>query len=106
MSAYPVTDERYPSVYQRTFTSFASPVLLHSTNAPTNAQYLPSALVVNADTGDVLAWTDVDDVTNTITFAAPWFGTLRIAAKTLTTATTVVSVTALWNGAGPYGGAG
>jgi FtsP/CotA-like multicopper oxidase with cupredoxin domain len=106
MSAYPVTDERYPPVYQRTFTDFDPALTLHSTSAPTNAQYLPAELIVNHDTADVLEWTDVDGVTNTITFASAGVTRLRIPAVTITTNTTVVSVTVCWSGAGPYGGAG
>lgn len=106
MAAYPVSDESYPPVYQRTFSDFDPALTLHSTSAPERAQYLPSELIVNADTGDVLEWTDVEGTVNTITFAAAWFGTLRIPAVTITANTTVVSLTVCWHGGGPYGNIG
>jgi hypothetical protein len=96
MAAYPVIDNRYPPVYQRTFTTF--PRTLHSADAPANAQYLPSKLILQVATGDVLEWTDIDGVTNTITFTAAEAGlhSLRIPAVTLT-ANTTCNVTVCWS---------
>ena len=97
MAAFVPTDERYPANRQRTFSDFDPALVLHSTDAPAFAQHLPSLLIVNADTADVLEWTDVDDVVNTITFAAAGLYQLRIPAKTLTANTTVASVTVCWS---------
>jgi hypothetical protein len=97
MAAYIVTDERYPALYQRTFTTFVGGRVLHSTDAPAKAQYLPCLLIVQVAAADVLEWTDESDVTNTITFAAAGVHQLRIPAKTLTTNTTADSVTVCWS---------
>jgi len=99
MAAFVPTDERYPANRQRTFTDFTGGLTLHSTSAPALAQHLPSLLIVQAEATDVLAWTDVDGVTNTITFTAATAGLhqLRIPAVTLTAACTVTAVTVCWN---------
>lgn len=81
-----------------TFTTFAAQRVLHDGGAscPTGIQHLPDGLWINAAAADVLAFKDVLGVTNTITFAAAFYGFIRVAATTLETTTTCDSVTVLW----------
>ena len=58
---------------------------------------LAGDIAIVAEAGDVLVYTDVLAVSNSITFANGFYGTLPFTAATIETSTTVTSVTASWH---------
>ena len=89
----------HPPCYSVTFTSFGSAINLHTKSASTGVPQdaMPSSLFIVAEAADVLIFKDVLGVSNSITFASAFYGTLPFTASTIETSTTVTSVTASWH---------
>lgn len=69
MALVSVDSKRHPSVRWRTFAAGAARVL-HSTDAPAEAQFLPHKVVAFGGAGVNFVFVDVDGVTNTVALPA------------------------------------
>jgi hypothetical protein len=96
----------HPPCLSRTFTSFAAQVVLANNvsnsvpnGAPVNSNinHLPASIFVVAEAGDTFAFTDVLGNVNSMTFVAPFYGTLPFTAATIETTTDCPFVTVSWN---------
>lgn len=102
MSAYPRTDQIYPPTFFRRFTSLGTALVLHADasnggSAPTDVNYLPCLLIVEATATDVLQVTDVTGTVSAITFDATGTFELRLAPVSIGGASTNVNaVTVCW----------
>jgi hypothetical protein len=103
MSAYPVTDERYPPTYSVRFTSFASQIVLHADasnggSAPTDVNHLPSQVVVQVGAANQhLDYIDAGGAVVALTFPLTGSFPLRMAPVSFETTSTVAAVTVFWN---------
>jgi len=107
----PRTDLHVPAI-SRTFTTAdygAADIALADQLEPNNSvspagapaagiNHLPSVLFLVAEAGQALSWEDILGNINTITFVAPFYGTLPFTARIIRgPETTAASVTASWH---------
>ncbi len=112
MAAHPITDERYPPIYSKRFTSFASQLVLHLDTVNGGAapaiqstsgfgpaiSHLPSQVVVEVTTADThFDYIDSAGALVAMNFDAVGTYILRMAPTSIETTTTVAAVTVFWS---------
>lgn len=108
MGLVSVRSDQYAPSITKTFTSFVAALTLHEATgktatgaAPAGINHLPASIFVIAEAADVLVYKDAKGVSNTLTFASAFYGSLPFTISEITeTSTTVTSVTAAWHPSG------